>query len=116
MKYVIKLPPEQLNDRSGGNFIINMQTLVHVKIQLCMILLEQKTDVLYWPRLHVDTQPTIYKYGFWCYKDSIIFDFPQFGISRHQLLCPHFIESNLIQQVSTHFLDAHHRTQAKRLM
>ena len=42
MKNLIKLPPEQPIDRSGGNFIINMQTLVHVKIQLCMILFRTK--------------------------------------------------------------------------
>ena len=42
MRNVIKLPPEQPIDRSGGNFIINMQTLVHVKILLCMILFRTK--------------------------------------------------------------------------
>lgn len=47
MRNVIKLPPEQPIDRVGGNFIINMQTLVHVKILLCMILFRTKKQMFY---------------------------------------------------------------------
>lgn len=45
MRNVIKLPPEQPIDRFGGNFIINMQTLIHVKILLCMILFRTKKQM-----------------------------------------------------------------------
>lgn len=71
MKYVIKLPPEQPIDRFGGNFIINIQTLVHVKILLCMILFRTKKQMF-------DTDP----------DDMYIHDLPftntAFGVTKTQ--------------------------------